>query len=72
MAARIELAKIVTSSLALVVPSTLAISELIQSGRYVSILDHFEEILNTWGNKHLDGTGSLPVSWVQRKLTWGD
>ncbi|KAL9562747.1 hypothetical protein ACKAV7_013099 [Fusarium commune] len=55
IAARVELAKIINSSLDLILPSPPVIRELIQSGRYANVLDQFNESLCSWKRKSFDG-----------------
>ncbi|KAF7506937.1 hypothetical protein GJ744_011068 [Endocarpon pusillum] len=54
MSSWIELTKLVKSASELFFPSPLVTRQLLSSGRYSSLLDHFIPLLEQWRRKHLD------------------
>lgn len=57
MVAWTELTKLTRSICDMLFPSTLITSHLLQSGRYVGLIEHFTELLSAWEEKHLNKTG---------------
>ncbi|CAI6027401.1 unnamed protein product [Clonostachys chloroleuca] len=70
LTARVELAQILRSVVDVVLPSSLVMSELIRSGRYVGMLDHFDALFTSWKNSHLDGQGKYLDVSVHFVLVW--
>ncbi|UPK90702.1 hypothetical protein LCI18_001637 [Fusarium solani-melongenae] len=62
LAARVELAQIVRSVVDVLQSSSLVMSELIRSGRYVGMLDHFDTLLTSWKKSHLEGRGTFSLA----------
>lgn len=58
MVAWIELTKILKSLSEMVFPSKAITQQLLHSGRYVSILEHFQPLLLQWRTTYLDKQGS--------------
>jgi Fungal Zn(2)-Cys(6) binuclear cluster domain len=54
MSSWIELTKLVKSASELFFPSPTVTRQLLNSGRYSSLLDHFVPLLEQWRRKHLD------------------
>lgn len=54
MASWVELTKLVKSAAELFFPSPSVTRQLLNSGRYSSLLDHFVLLLEQWRQKHLD------------------
>lgn len=52
-----ELTKLLKSFSEMVFPSSVFTKQLLRSGRYIGILDHFRPLLEQWHEKYLQGSG---------------
>lgn len=56
-----ELTKLLKSFSEMVFPSKLFTKQLLRSGRYVGVLDHFRPLLEQWHEKYLQGSGEISL-----------
>lgn len=54
MSAWIELTKLVKSVSDMLFPSPAFTTQLLSSGRYIGLLEHFQPLLNSWHSRHLE------------------
>lgn len=54
MSAWIELTKLIKSVSDMLFPSALFTRQILRSGRYIGLLEHFQPLLNQWRERHLD------------------
>lgn len=59
MGAWTELTKLTRSITDMLFPSSIITKHLIQSGRYISMIDHFTTLLSAWEAKYLHTSGKL-------------
>lgn len=62
-----ELTKMVRSISDVLFPSQAITSQLLRSGRYISIIEHFRLLLSGWEEKHLKGFGKFDLHAVCRE-----
>lgn len=62
MSAWVELTKLARSVSDTIYPSTTTTRNLLRTGRYIGLLEHFQPLLTTWRKKYLDPCSKLQFS----------
>ena len=65
MAANLELTNLLKSISETVFPSKGFTEQLLQSGRYESLLEHYLPLLDQWEKEYLNIQGMGTVEWVK-------
>ena len=69
MSAWIELTKLIKSVSDMLFPSASFTRQILRSGRYIGLLEHFQPLLNQWRARHLDPcSGYTSIILLQRGL----